>query len=673
MSFRNLDKFEKLDSNDFQVKRKPSSRQTSFSLDSSIESRIVTESPTLISPKLPVEQVKVSMQVPMQTTMKSSEKSVLSTRIAEKAAEEKQDPSFSLLPSIVDTKLFSHGPYVRVYEKNQQSPERKATPSVKYTSIIDVSSNRERLYSTTYPTVIKVPLSISKIQISVSPGTRSSNSLGLGAPSTITLSRPTSSKVRYQRSNKSSSSTRPDTREHHDPAQPNLPFLQMTNALQLYLKLSVLEDTERIMVWAPGSFLIQSNPFIEERSFSFRDLFSKQEEKDYSTAPPQNFPAYLLLTNKHVYVAKPLFRLAKLKHPLQDEQTSYLNPSKLIDICYKIPIMDTTRLDVGPGRQYLAFHTIQKETIFSLVFQTRSRQTSTVIIDTITTLVHEHVEVNPQAKTLVMNQDVEWSIKSIQDQVLLYPGPKSTSILSYSHIWPNSEKYIELTDKEFDTGIQEQISKVDFDFVKMYLFGVYMRYFKPVVDTEIRGVEIQHTTIFGSREYLYLLQERLDAWPPSVFPPDATKQYPSFPIQRTKGFLVDLVSPFQVLGVGRMEDITRIERWRSWRIDESFGSDDPFRGLGSALQNGHVGYLNKSLPLLHQQASAGGWYWWIRVHFGTVTETTEPLSSPRQVPICGYWWDIAFATRESSEDFIETIKVLKASKKSDCKIIIGDD
>jgi hypothetical protein len=458
----------------------------------------------------------------------------------------------------------------------------------------------------------------------------------------------------------------------------------MTNALQLHLKLRVLDDNERIMVWAPGSFLIQSNPFVEEkkRSFSFSNLFGNREEDEHdTTTPPLHFPAYLLVTNKYLYIAKPLFRLAKLKHPLQDEQTSYLNPSKLIDICYKIPILETSRIDVGPGRQYIAFHTIQKSkenaTIFSLLFQTRSRQTSTVVVDTLTTLIHERQEVNPLEIVPIINQDVEWCIKGIQDHILLRPGPKSTCILSYSHIWPISEKYIELNDKEYDTGIEEQISKVDFDFVQMYLFGAFLRYIKPVPQTEIRGVEIQHTTILGTRDYLYLLQERMDAWPPSVFPPDSAKNYPAFPFaKREKGYLIDVIPQFQLLGVGRIADVTRIERWRSWRIDESYGENDAlkqFTGLGVALQNGHIGYFNQAKSIMHQQANASGWFWWIRIHFGTVTESSLPQSSPKQVPICGYWWDLVFSTRESSEDFIESVRKQKMLQKSDCKIIIGDD
>lgn len=440
-----------------------------------------------------------------------------------------------------------------------------------------------------------------------------------------------------------------------------LPFLQMTNALQLHLKLSVLDDSERINVWTPGSYLVQPSPFVKQKkTFVFPNLFDKRREPtqdDHTVTPPLHYPAYLLLTNKYIYIARPLFRQAKIKSPLQDEQTTYFDPSKLIHIYHKVSILDMTRIDVGPGRQYLVFHAPQynksgTENI-SILFQTRSRNISTLIIDTITTLVHE-LNQGP-----IINQDIEWCIKSMQDSILLQPGPKPVKLMTYDGVWPTT--YKEFSNEEFDTGISDKITKVDFDFLKVYLFGVFLRYIRPVLETEARGVEIQHVTFMASRSYIYVLQERLDVWPPAVFPPEYN--HPFRTDEQQKGFIVDFVSQFSVLGVARIDEITCIQRWRSWRIDF-----DGFKGLGRALQNGHIGYLGQSLPHLKQQASAAGWFWWLRLHFGAHLED-GPIQCPSSHPQEGYFWDICFSTKESCDDFVEGMQ----AKRNNIKIVIGDD
>jgi hypothetical protein len=215
----------------------------------------------------------------------------------------------------------SNLPYIRVYDKsrNDQHTRRTAAPSMKYTSIIDVSSNREKLYSASYPTVIKVPKSITRVVVgSISP---------TGTPSTLLLTRPLS-KRGYSRSSNSISNSI-DYPITVDSSQPLIPFLQMTNALQLYLKLKVLDDNERIILWTPGSWLIQKSPFIIPDKV---DL---------------NHPGYFLLTNKCIYIAKPLFRLDRLNTVLQDEQTSYLDPTLLIEFVERVELLNMSRIDVG--------------------------------------------------------------------------------------------------------------------------------------------------------------------------------------------------------------------------------------------------------------------------------------------------------------------------------------
>jgi hypothetical protein len=123
-----------------------------------------------------------------------------------------------------------------------------------------------------------------------------------------------------------------------------------------------------------------------------RGLFGQAKQKlDVSMRPPMHYPAYLLLTNKYAYLMCPLFSLSLLTSTLQDEQTAYLDSHNLIEVGHKVSIEQLTWLDVGPGRQYIAFHTLtqkenQKDVITSIVFSTRSRQSTTTVLDFIHTV-----------------------------------------------------------------------------------------------------------------------------------------------------------------------------------------------------------------------------------------------------------------------------------------------
>lgn len=577
--------------------------------------------------------------------------------------------NFKLEPLLLDSKLRAYGPYVRVYDRGKHSaPVENKTKSfktkkennVKYTSIIDVSSNREKLYKKEYPTVIKVPSTITKVVVgSMSPDGSSYLRAGVGAPSTITLHRPSSSKRRYVRSatNLSVNAFLYQSNPNIEPSVPLLPFLTMTNSLQLHFQLNILAENERIIEWNPGTFLIQSSPLIPspppKSIFSFFKNTPKQLNLDKKK--PLNYPCYLLLTNKSIYICQPLFRLGKLKTPICDEQTTYKNPENLLKISYKLSLNNIFRMDVGPGRQYLAIHSNE----YSIIYQCRIKSVCSRIIDCVMTL-------NDDGMNTFINQDLEWFTKYVQTNILIRPGIKDTTILSYEKVWDDSNYC--LTIDEYDSGINEEITKVDFDFVKLFISGVLLRYIKPLQDSDCRSVEIIPMSVLQSREYFYVLQERLDVWPPSVFPPEYNVYS-----NRTelRGFLCDLVSPCELLGVGRLSDITRIEKWRSWRIDSTFGTfSSHFKGLGASLQNGHIGYLNSStIKTRDQQASAAGWFWWIRISFGDIVDMEIPHNLPKSVPEKGYWWDLAFGSRESCDDFIQSI----LSRYPLIPCIIGDD
>ena len=547
-----------------------------------------------------------------------------------------------------------------------------------------------------YPSVIKPPASVSRVTFDVATSSHK-----------ITLNRPIQSNTtRYRAtlSNSSYTSFKSNPKSFAvNRSQPNLPFLNMNNSLQLHLKLHVMDPLDKIVAWIPGSILLQKHPIVPkpDASFSLFNLFTPASPAfDAHKKPSLYYPAYLLLTSSHLVFFRPKFRLAELKSAMYDEQTSYFDPSELIYLKYKIKLHDLARIDVGPRRQYLVFRTREScsganfdtDGLFSIMFQTRSRLLTTLIIDSITTQLHEM-----DTFRCVINQDNEWFVKTIQDTLLLRPGPKTLKVVHYDAVWPScaSDFPKTLTDSEYDYGITETITKVDFEFLKLYLFGAFIRYHKPVAEADCRGVEIQHMSLVASNEYLYIMEERLYAWPPALVPlelsPNPNINASLEPILGEhkvdqKGLVIDLISPLHnVLGVGRLNEVVRLERWRSWRIDDGLGVDaqdhcTDLRGLGRALQNGHLGYLGASTTKSsHQQGTTSGWFWWIRIVFGRskASQPLEPMKPPTSVPRSDghvdvyYWWDLCFSFKESADEFIDSVRLL--TQPHDIVIVLGDD
>lgn len=482
-------------------------------------------------------------------------------------------------------------------------------------------------------------------------------------------------------------------------SQPIIPFQEMSNSLKLYLRLYVLESTEEIEAWIPGSVIVQKHPFIPAvvPTTIFDFLFGKTSNRNIDLEKGPEFePCYMMLTSLALYIFKPKFRLVTLNSILQDDQTCYFDPSKLIHLIFKIDLARMLRIDVGPRRQYIAVHAQRSRKgevsrVKSLVLLTRSKLATTRLVDAITRSAMER-DLN-----FLINQDTEWCIRNIQKNLLLKFGPKSIGVVNYGNTWdvPDLPALI-LSDYEYDNGINELITKVDFNFVKLYLFVAFMRYYRPVQGLQGRGVEVIHTTLFSTQDFIYLYNERLDVWPPAIFPLGTpTRPNINGPIDEILGFAnagneltsskVPLIS--SILGVGRVSEICRIERWRSWRIDGALAfQGTEFRGIGKALQNGHVGYIgidSENASHSRQQGTLGGWFWWTRIIFGKAmsgmpAKSPGPTSPPSGIPIStdsysvSYWWDLCFSSRDTVDEFIDTIRQMRNSGNG-VEFVFGDD
>ena len=555
------------------------------------------------------------------------------------------------------TSLPTTGPYIRVYDRSSHeqsaisadipsTTSKSSRPSKSKPIVLDVSKTYKSKSSTTS---INVPSTLTKIVL----GQQQSNIRNTpGIPQTLVLSRPRSNSTKkYSQSNSSTPSQ--GGMVVFDPSQSLLPFPILTNALKLYFQLKVLQEDEQIIQWICGSIVKQKHVLQSENPYSLARLFNRTKKDEMRVCP-----AYLLLTTKNFYIYKPTFQLSKLKRPLNEEQISYhsaYDPSKLLILNHKYDL-NFDRIDVGLGRQYIAIHGQS-----SIVFLTMSKSATKSFIEHLRSLFSDHHMEN------VINQNFEYSVRNLQNYILLSPGKKFTNLFSTAVIDSNS-----LSTQEYDSAITEKVSKVDFEFVQLFLVCSIVKITKPVADSNVYGAEIRHCSLLSTRDYIYILQERLDVWPPAVFPAE-------YSIKSTgdiygKGFLIDSIPQYTTMGVGRIKEACLIERWKSWRIDTSYGTEigQQLAGLGRALQNGHIGHLRSLERLETQQGCTAGCIWWVRVSFKLQSGDVISRQPPNCMPAAGYFWDLAFHARESSSEFIETVIRLQGNLDTKNEIVLVD-
>ncbi|KAH6563146.1 hypothetical protein BASA60_010832 [Batrachochytrium salamandrivorans] len=639
-------------------------------------------------------------------------------------------------------------------------------------SVLEISSSRMNIPGNNvfaYPSVIRAPPNINRVTVGTAFSLPHSS-----LPSQMTLARPVASRQgpRYARSSTASRSSRSnnlsqsstpthnrqgtyfqgqfsqlqptipefpkdDQYSYHPrdlPSTPLLPFLSMSNSLQLYLKMNVLGISEGIINWIPGSYLTQIGPFVESAHLSSRKTIGSAASRLFGIGAIRSFvkslsssdiisnnasqpisPGYLLLTTSAVYIFRPNFSLFNLKIPLRDEQTSYVDPSGLLELVCSFAHHDIARADVGPTRQYLCFRVVSSVSasskisgsmrdlslapistndvsdmqsssaslrakneksvsarssnitkIVSWVFLAGSRASTTQIVDCLTTRLHDLRNTLPMGNTI--NQDIESTLRNLQTSVFLRRGPKDLRILSYAGVWAHNtppsiaissttslsldescnhaatlDPLHTLSDEEQDRACLADITKVDFDFVRLYVLGCFLRYIRPMAELSERTVKLEHISVIGTEDYIYVSTERLDVWPPLIVPPEYSPHsstnsridsvVPMLSEENGgKGFVADIVPQFEnILGVGRMRDILRVERWRTWRIDSALNcpgdtSQLCFSGLGEALQNGFLGFLGERVS---------------------------------------YWWDLAFANRDSVDELFDVIRSIRGTLTPD--------
>ncbi|KAJ3397025.1 hypothetical protein HDU92_001038 [Lobulomyces angularis] len=220
---------------------------------------------------------------------------------------------------------------------------------------------------------------------------------------------------------------------------------------------------------------------------------------------------------------------------------------------------------------------------------------------------------------------------------------------------------------------------------------------------------IRTTALIATNEYLYLVLERLDVWPPLYFPPESsTSANSSNSVLNlscsqeelnqisSKGLVADLISPFahyressSVLSFGRVKDIVKVERWRSWRwtplsevkqigveaSNEACVMQNGCIGIcptwksksGSSTENKHRDISDSSISINRRAAdknsfrkrnldesigtgNAAGWSWWIRIYLRQQITPDTAIQSDL------LWWDLLFVNLDAADEFITYLR-----------------
>ncbi|KAI9006140.1 hypothetical protein BC832DRAFT_470555 [Gaertneriomyces semiglobifer] len=341
-----------------------------------------------------------------------------------------------------------------------------------------------------------------------------------------------------------------------------------------------------------------------------------------------------------------------------------------------------------------------------------------------------------QMANLWLNRDTSWAVREITDHVLLKKGSKShvgfpSTWLSLSRKdgtavgrqwferlftgnWAESShsqptvtrrdpRHIlvasMLTAEDEDLSITGRESLRHE--LKTYLHVGFLITEQPSMHSPKGGMAVRACSLAVTNRYLYLFQERLDVWPPRIFPaeqhvPSWVNEAASFNDEDTvnaKGLIVDAVQmASKIVDVGQVQHICRCERWRAWRWNGLAG------GEGGVVQNGYIGLWrsgksrgserNKEWAAGPEgqfvEGNSAGWSWWVRVTFrlpnsaqppddtGPDSTSDTPTATPNRPPIGATspapderHWDLAFVSLGSANEFLRALQALRGVRQAD--------
>ncbi|KAJ3111096.1 hypothetical protein HK100_002806 [Physocladia obscura] len=316
---------------------------------------------------------------------------------------------------------------------------------------------------------------------------------------------------------------------------------------------------------------------------------------------------------------------------------------------------------------------------------------------------------------------------------------------------------IEEVDEDVATSTDTVLDKVNFEFLKLYLLVGWIVPHKlstlPLSSEKSKklpslSVTVNSVSLIATKDYIYLTSERFDVWPPPIFPastfpapyvnspllehaatatamaarhhrslpnmPDPSNRPPSpLPLlDPLKGLSASqIVQHSAPLRVGRVRDMIRCERWKTWRwklganvtqVEEAPVLEQKIAAL---VQNGAIGVVKVvegEWPVggggsgggdkSRKAGTTSGWEWWLRVVFKTPQSSSNIVAGKIPLPgeeenqesaaaIAGslenssaeysatgdssageYFWDLVFASLDAANEFLEFIKDVRGVK-----------
>ncbi|KAJ3400677.1 hypothetical protein HDV05_000980, partial [Chytridiales sp. JEL 0842] len=296
----------------------------------------------------------------------------------------------------------------------------------------------------------------------------------------------------------------------------------------------------------------------------------------------------------------------------------------------------------------------------------------------------------------------------------LVASPSDSTSTTSQDTLPAAESAPIITPEDHDPAASDDIllTKVDFEFLRLYLLVGYITPHQTPTDAPLSSLNatVHSLTLIATSEYIYLAAERFDVWPPPLFPPEFNPaesvnkplldliSSPATPPSATpqnidpfKGLTSDRVPQWSPpLRVGRVKDLVRCERWRTWRwalgpVTQMGEASEIERVLAMKIQNGAVGHVSAGPQPLQQGVrrkdkfeggvgNTGGWGWWVRVVFkapdgkGKQREEEEGGGSGGE-----YWWDLVFGTIDAANEFLEYVRDVRGVKESDDAVLPVQD
>ncbi|KAJ2802184.1 hypothetical protein H4R20_003381 [Coemansia guatemalensis] len=307
-----------------------------------------------------------------------------------------------------------------------------------------------------------------------------------------------------------------------------LPFGEATNAIRLFLQLSVFEAAdERLVQWVPAGLVYQTAPVADGRRAQGKwGLTSLLGTGDGEGASAGEATGDGTLAEQAAYIAlstHALYAFVPSQEALQaaargDGAQVELQPELHLTTAFAVQLAEVGRVDVGPSRQYVALHAgllgadgarwnaarLKRlaGAAASCVVMVRDRLVCSDVLDALVQLGYEARAGG--ARRVPVNHDVEWAMHHLARQVLLRPAAldahphlRRELLRSRSARHPGAMADAAATDVIID--------KVTYEFLKLYF----------CVGRATR-VGIEPVTLAASPNFLYVVRERVDVWPPPV-------------------------------------------------------------------------------------------------------------------------------------------------------------